>query len=57
MEACLFPAKPFMKCRARNDWTVLPVPALSLKLNCTLIDSYIKEMRAKPAKSDQDLAV
>lgn len=30
---------------------------MSLKINCCFIDTFIKDMRAKPSKAEQDQAV
>ena len=46
------PSNTFLKCKTRMDWATVPVPGLSLKINSTLLDTFLKEMRAKSNKSE-----
>ena len=51
------PTAKFMKCKLRQDWTIVPCAGISLKINSTLLDNFIKEMRAKPHKADQETSM
>ena len=51
------PNESFEKCKAISDWAAVPVPGLSLKVNSTLIDSFLKEMRQKNTKIDLELSM
>lgn len=35
----------FEKCVKTNDWSIVPVPSLTSKINNTLIDAFLKDMR------------
>ena len=56
-DQCLQPTQLFRKCRQRQDWSLVPVPGLSQKINCSLVDGFIKEMRSKQNKVDAETAV
>lgn len=53
----LQPSSLFKKCKLRADWSTVPVPGTTQKINTTLIDSFIKDMRSKMNKTDSENAV
>jgi len=53
----LEPTAKFLKCKYRSDWTTVPCAGISLKINSTLLDNFIKEMRAKPHKAEQETSM
>ena len=46
-----------MKALKKSDWSIVPVPAITQKINFTLLDAYLKEMRAKVNKNDSENGV
>lgn len=53
----LEPTSKFNKCMQRSDWTVVPVGGLSQKVNTSLLDGFLKQMRSSSSKSNQEAAV
>ena len=47
----------FKKCLEVSDWVTVPVPAITSKINSTLLDGFLKEMRAKLSKIDSENAI
>ena len=44
----------FLKCETLNDFTPVPLPRIAVKINCSLIDGYIRDiqMKMKPRKGE-----